>query len=109
MTEKMNNSILRKAIGDLNNITHQQYLVNSFDMGDSDKTQYGLVRKDKDSKNKTMDVVLEAKYTKREIYYHVQGYLIFSKQSIILPVIVEEKEETPKPIKKKTTPRKKKK
>jgi hypothetical protein len=104
MTEKMNNSILRKAIGDLNKITHQKYLVNSFDMGDSDKTQYGLVRKD--DKNKTMDVVLEAKYTKREIYYHVQGYLIFSKHSIILPVIEEKKEEKKKVVKK--LPKKKK-
>lgn len=106
MTEKMNNSILRKAIDDLNNRTNQIYLVNSFDMGNQEKTQYGLVNM---TDKKTMDIVLEAKYTKREIYYHVQGYLIFSKQSIILPVIEEKEEETPKPVKKKTTPKKKKK
>jgi len=72
----MNNQTLRATIKELNVVTKNDFIVNSFDMGDSDKTQYGLVRRNKDG---TMDLVLDAKYTKREIYYHIQGYLIFSK------------------------------
>jgi len=83
----MNNSTLRTSIEELNGLTNEQYVVNSFDMGDSTKTKYGLVKLNKD---KTMDLVLEAKYNKREIYYHIQGYLIFSKQTISTQVIPKE-------------------
>lgn len=75
----MNNQTLRTTIQELNKETNQEFIVNSFDLGDNDKTQYGLVRRNKDG---SMDLVLDAKYTKREIYYHVQGFLLLSSKSV---------------------------
>ena len=90
----MNNSVLRTSVKQLNLATNQEFIVNSFDMGDSDKTQYGLVKKNKDG---TLDLVLHAKYTKREIYYHIRGYIIFNDYTLSTLIV----EESPK--KKKTT------
>jgi len=91
----MNNSTLRASVNELNKATANEFIVNSFDMGDSDKTQYGLVRKTKG----TMDIVLDAKYTKREIYYHIQGFL---KLYGTLPKpTIEKKKTTPKKVKSK--------
>ncbi len=84
MSEKMTNQTLRTSVSELNGITGNQYIVNSFDLGDSDKTQYGLVKK---NKNGTMDLVFDAKYTKRQIYYHIQGYLILSKQTVSTTIV----------------------
>ena len=94
MSEKMNNQTLRASVKSLNDVTKQEFIVNSFDLGDSDKTQYGLVKKNKDG---TMDLILDAKYTKRQIYYHIQGYLIFNQLSVstlILDNISDSKEVT---------------
>lgn len=99
MSEKMNNQTLRASVNQLNNATGQVFVVNSFDLGDNDKTQYGLVKKNKDG---TMDLVLDAKYTKRQIYYHIEGYLIFNKLSVSTAIV----DKTPK---KKTTKKKVKK
>lgn len=83
----MNNSTLRSSLEELNKLTNQQFIVNSFDMGDSTKTKYGLVKLNKD---KTMDLVLENKYNKREIYYHIQGYLIFNSMTVSTSIILKE-------------------
>ena len=96
MSEKMNNQTLRTSVSELNELTGNEFIVNSFDLGDNNKTQYGLVKK---NKNGTMDLVLDAKYTKRQIYYHIEGYLVFSKLSIST-LIVEPKKETKKKVKK---------
>jgi len=79
MSEKMNSSTLRNSVKELNDLTNNEYVVNSFDTADSNKTQYGLMKINKDG---TMDLVLRAKYTKREIFYHITGYLLLSEKPI---------------------------
>ncbi len=99
MNEKMNNQTLRASINLLNEATGKVFLVNSFDMGDNDKTQYGLVKKNKDG---TMDLVLDAKYTKRQIFYHIEGYLIFNRFTVSTAIVdkAPKKKTTKKPTKK---------
>jgi hypothetical protein len=97
MSEKMNNQTLRASVNELNKATGQVFVVNSFDLGDNNKTQYGVVKQNKDG---TMDLVLHAKYTKREIYNHIRGYLVFSELSIST-LMIDEKPKTKKPPKKK--------
>jgi len=92
----MNNSTLRTSVKELNLATSQEFIVNSFDLGDSDKTQYGLVKKNKDG---TLDLVLHAKYTKREIYYHIRGFIIFNDYQVSTLIVDKEpKKKTKKKV-----------
>lgn len=75
-SDKMNNTRLRNALLALNKVSNIEFGVNSWEFGHKGKTQYGLMKK---SKSGTMEIVLEAGYSKREIYYHIQGYLIVSR------------------------------
>ncbi len=102
MSEKMNNQTLRESVQELNTATGKEFIVNSFDMGDNDKTQYGLVKRNKDG---TMDQTLEAKYNKREIYYHIQGYLTLSQMTT--DTLIVEKSKPKPPEKPSKTPSKK--
>ncbi len=76
-TDKMSNAKLRLAIQELNEATKETFVVSSWEFGDNDKTQYGIMRK---KNEKEADIILENGYTKREIYYHIQGYFVFNKK-----------------------------
>lgn len=83
----MTNAILKEAIQKLNEETNQRFACNSWEFGDSDKTQYGLVRQNKDG---TLDQILKPEFTKKEIFYHIQGFLNIGKPSVSTKVIPKE-------------------
>jgi len=71
----MTNTKLRNIVAELNKVTKQEFVINSWETGGADSTQYGLMRQNTTKKSKTLDIVLECAFNKRAIYYHIQGYL----------------------------------
>lgn len=72
---KMSKTRLREALNELNKATKKEYVVNALEYGNKKHATYGLMLKNKDG---TLDIVLGNSYSQREIYYHIQGFIILS-------------------------------
>jgi len=81
---KMNNSILNTAIDQLNKMTKSDFVVNSWASRNSDRTKYGLMRVNKDG---TQDTILKVEFSKREIFFHIQGYINIASVSLSTKII----------------------